>query len=79
VNLEKKTKKRRKTKVEIKSQILEQLGFKPQSIRTIYLNLGYTGTPSSSFLKCINELQEEKRISNTAEEKQSKNNLIYLI
>ncbi len=68
--------KRRRTKSEIKSLILQQLDKKNMSTNEIYRNIGYSGGLSKTFRECIKDLIEEHKIKYQEENKNAPNNLL---
>ena len=74
----KKPQNKRKTKKQVKDNIMKQLEEEAQSISKIYRTLGYKGMPSSSFLNYIDELICEKKIEYTTDNPKAPNNKLKL-
>lgn len=67
----------RKSRTEIKELILSELAKKPRSLNSLYLAMGYSGSPSKTYREIINELIENEQIC-YADTKHSSKNILLL-
>ena len=70
------SKAKRKTKEEIKDEILDLLSASNFSAASLYHKLNYSGNPSRTFRDCINDLISEGQVKYVEENKNSSTNLL---
>ena len=66
----------RKSRAEIKELILSELAKKPRSLNSLYLAMGYSGSPSKTYREIIDELIENEQICYAKTKHSSKNILL---
>ena len=69
---------RKRTKVQLKEEILSTLKLGNFSAINIYHQLNYSGNPSKTFRECINGLLKSRKIKYVEEHKNSSNNYLTL-
>ncbi len=77
--LDTKSTKKRRSREEIKELVIKELKKENLSAVEIYARLGYSGNPSKTFSKCIDELIESSKIEYTSKKRNASDNTLSIV